>query len=59
MIWLVFLIANGGLLFIFLLPARAVSFKFDGGTRGSELAGFLFLGFFLIGLSKLVRKIKK
>jgi len=59
MIWLFLLVVNGVLLFILLLPAGAVSTKFDGGTRGSESAGLLFLGFFLIGLSRLVRKIKK
>ena len=58
-VWLSFLIVNGVLLFIFLLPARALTIKFDGGTHGSESAGLFFLGLFLIGLSGFVKKVKK
>ncbi len=57
--WLFLLIVNGVLLFIILLPAKAVTMKFDGVTHGSESAGLLFLGFFLIGLSGFVKRIKK
>ena len=59
MVWLFLLIVNGVLLFILLLPATAVTAKFDGVTPGSESAGLLFLGFFLIGLSGFVKRIKK
>jgi len=59
MIWLFFLIVNGVLLFVYLLSAGAVSTKFGGETHGSESASLLFLGFFLIGLSRLVRRIEK
>lgn len=59
MVWLFVLIVNGVLLSLFLLPARAVTVKFDEVTHGSEWAGILLLGFFLIGLSRFVKRIKE
>ncbi len=56
--WLLFLIVNGVLLFVILLPAGA-DVTFDKVTRGSESAGLLFLGFFLIGLSRFVKRVKR
>jgi hypothetical protein len=58
-VWLFLLIVNVVLLFIFLLPVGAVTIRSDRVTHGSESAGLFFLGFFLIGLSKLVKRIKK
>ena len=59
MVSLFLLVVNGLLLFIILLPAAAVATKFDGITHHAESAGLLFLGFFLIGLSGFVKRIKK
>ena len=56
--WLFFLIVNGVLLFVILLPTGAGA-TFDKVTRGSESAGLLFLGFFLIGLSGFVKRVKR
>ena len=59
MVWLFLLIVNGVLLFIILLPAAAVVTKFDGVTHHADSVGLLLFGFFLIGLSKFVERIKK
>ena len=58
-VWLFLVIVTGVLWFIFLLPVEAVTINSYGATRGSESAGLLFLGFFLIGLSGFVKRIKK
>ena len=50
---------NGVFLFIFLSHVGAIPIKIDGVTHGSESGGLLLLGFFLIGFSGFVKRIKK
>jgi hypothetical protein len=58
-VWLILLMINGVLLFMFLSHAGAVPIKTDGVTHASESGGLILLGFFLIGFSGFVKRIKK